>query len=326
MAAVASQSSLWRIALHYREFSTFIYRILETHVMNERNIMSNVCQPISLNKGGIVAGAIASFITAAMIIVTAPNMVYAQTGSMATLQNIQATYAVSIIPGAAQRESPYHYYPSVIAIPTGTTIAWFNNDFGQPHTVTSGAPGASDVGSLFNSGIMPATANSFFQYIFDEAGEALYHCEIHPWRVASVSVSDASERRNNFELTSGAGPVLNLAQHSRVLLNFKPLTVPLDRTTPLNYNVTMTNSTGTVFSETFVTSGESLPLELVSSNTNKTITYGPDFSSTGTYHVEGPILAGNEEYIIAVEISAINARPPENPIRDEFSLRTVMNE
>ena len=53
-------------------------------------------------------------------------------------------------------ESPYHYYPSVIAVPTGTTIAWFNNDFGQPHTVTSGAPGAPDVGSLFNSGIMPS--------------------------------------------------------------------------------------------------------------------------------------------------------------------------
>jgi hypothetical protein len=32
---------------------------------------------------------------------------YAQTGTMATLQNIQATYAVSIIPGAAQRDSPY---------------------------------------------------------------------------------------------------------------------------------------------------------------------------------------------------------------------------
>ena len=85
-------------------------------------------------------------------------------------------------------------------------------------------------------------------------------------------------------------------------------------------------ATGIVFSETFVTAGESLPLELVSSNTNETITYGPDFSSTGTYHVEGPILADNQEYTIAVEISAINARPPDNPIRDEFTLRTVANE
>lgn len=258
--------------------------------------------------------------------VTSPINSYAQIGSMATLQNVRAAYAVSIIPGAAQMESPYHYYPSVIAIPTGTTVAWFNNDLGQPHTVTSGPPGAADVSSLFNSGLMPATANSFFQYTFDRSGEVVYHCEIHPWRVASVSVSDAMERHNNFELTSGVGPVLDLTQHSRALLNFEPLTVPLDRTTPLTYNVTMMNSTDTVFSETFVTSGESLPLELVSSNNNETITYGPDFSSTGTYHVEGPFLKGNEEYTITVEIAAINARPPENPIRDEFTLRTVANE
>ena len=178
------------------------------------------------------------------MIIVAPNIVYAQIGSMSTLQKIQATYAVSIIPGAAQRESQYHYYPAVIAIPTGTTIAWFNNDFGQPHTVTSGPPGDANAGSLFNSGIMPATANSFFQYTFDKSGEVVYHCEIHPWRVASVSVSDATEIGANFRLTSGAGPVLDLSQHSRVLLNFEPLTVPIDRTTPLNYNVTMMNSTG----------------------------------------------------------------------------------
>lgn len=311
-----------------RILHVFISGILESFAMNERNQPPNIRHwRISWSKG-ITAGGIASFfITAAMIIVaSAPNLVYAQIGSMATLQNIQATYAVSIIPGAAQRESLYHYYPSVIAIPTGTTIAWFNNDFGQPHTVTSGAPGAADSGSLFNSGLMPATANSFFQYTFDQSGEVLYHCEIHPWRVASVSVSDATERRNNFELTSGTGQELNLAQHSRVLLNFEPLTVPLDRTTPLTYNVTMTNSTDTVFAETFVTSGESLPLELVASpNSNETISYGPDFSSTGTYHVEGPFLTENQEYAIAVEISAINTRPPENPIRDEFTLRTVAN-
>lgn len=290
--------------------------------MNERNQMLKVHRPIP-RSNGVIAGAIASF-TAAIIILVTPDIVYAQTGSMTTLQNTQAMYAVSIIPGAAQRDSPYHYYPPAIAVPTGTTIAWFNNDFGQPHTVTSGAPGAPDVASLFNSGIMPATANSFFQYTFDKSGEIMYHCEIHPWRVASVSVSDSMEKRDNFELTSGVGQVLNLTQHSRALLNFKPLTVSLDKTTPITYNVTMTNSTDTIFSKTFVTSGESLPLELASSNSNETISYGPDFSSTGTYHVEGPFLKGNEEYTITIEIAAINASPPENPIRDEFTLGTVV--
>jgi hypothetical protein len=45
--------------------------------------------------------------TAALTIITTTINSYAQTGTMATLQNIQATYAVSIIPGAAQRDSPY---------------------------------------------------------------------------------------------------------------------------------------------------------------------------------------------------------------------------
>ena len=55
---------------------------------------------------------------------------YGQTGSMATLQNIGAQYAVSIVPGAAQKTNLIHYYPPLIAVPIGTTVAWFNNDPG----------------------------------------------------------------------------------------------------------------------------------------------------------------------------------------------------
>ena len=132
---------------------------------------------------GLITALIVSAILASMAIPVTMKAV-GQIGSMATLQNIDATYAVSIIPGAAQRESAYHYYPPAIAIPTDTTVAWFNNDFGQPHTVTSGLPDASNTGEVFNSGIMPATANSFFQYTFDKAGDYTYHCIIHPWRAA----------------------------------------------------------------------------------------------------------------------------------------------
>jgi plastocyanin len=279
---------------------------------------------IQIRKSSLTTSVLVILIfTAALTTITTTLNSYAQTGTMATLQNIQATYAVSIIPGAAQRDSPYHYYPPAIAIPTGTTIAWINNDMGQPHTVTSGSPSASDAGSVFNSGIMPATANSFFQYTFNKAGDFLYHCEIHPWRVAAVSVSDAIERGNNFELSSGTGRTLNLTQDIRTLLDFKPITVPLDRTTPLSYNITiLQNNTDTVFSRIFVTAGESLPLEFIAGS-NETRAYGPDFSSTGAYHLEGAFLKGNADYKIRVQITSINAKAPENPIEDEFSLRTV---
>ena len=68
---------------------------------------------------GILTGALVFLISAIVISVgfipNTANNVTAQTGSMATLQNIDATYAVSIIPGAAQRESAYHYFPPAIA-------------------------------------------------------------------------------------------------------------------------------------------------------------------------------------------------------------------
>lgn len=283
-----------------------------------------------------ILGALVFLISAIVVSVgfipSTANVVTAQVGNMATLQNIAATYAISIIPGAAQRESSYHYYPPAIAIPTGTTVAWFNNDFGQPHTVTSGSPNASDIGTVFNSGIMSATANSFFQYTFDRSGEITYHCIIHPWRAGVVSVSAALERGNNFELSSGTGPVWDFSKDFRTLLSIKPLTLPLDRTTPLTYNITISrndNVTGggdmgnNVFSDTYITGGEALALELVRGSGNETISYGPDFSSTGAYHIEGPFFTGNSNYTIRAQIVSVNAQPPENPIVDEFSLKTV---
>ena len=173
-------------------------------------------------------------------------------------------------------------------MPTGTTVVWFNNDFGQPHTVTSGLPNASDAGSVFNSGVMPATANSFYQYTFNQPGEYIYHCKIHPWRTAIVTVNDSFERGHYFQMSSGVGPTLNLSKDFRALLDFEPLTIPLDKTTPLTYNITIIKNDSPVFSKTFVTVGVTdQPLELIQSNGDvsfagnqtTTMVYGPDFSS-----------------------------------------------
>jgi hypothetical protein len=77
--------------------------------------------------------------------------------------------------------------------------------------------------------------------------------------VAAISVSDSLARDTNFELSYGTGPVWDLTKDFRTLLNFEPLTVPLDRTTPLAYNITIyKNGTGDenkVFSKTYVTAG-----------------------------------------------------------------------
>ena len=251
------------------------------------------------------------------------NEIFGQ--GIGTLENNPAKYAVSIIPGAAQKESLYHYFPPNIAIPTGTTIAWFNNDLGQPHTVTSGAINDPESGSMFNSGIMPATTNSFFQYTFTESGEVVYHCEIHPWRVGLVTTSNAMERGNNFEVFYGAGITWDTNKNPRTLLELKPMTIPLDKITPITYNVTIYNSDEEIpfFTHVFNTIGESLPIELIS-GVNETRSYGPDFSSTGAYHIMAGFLDNQDQEIkIKSEITAVNSKQPENPIVDEFSLKIL---
>jgi len=253
-----------------------------------------------------------------------PTEIFAQLGTMSSLQNTDVTYAVSIVPGAAQRDNTYHYYPPEIAVPTGTVVAWFNNDFGQPHTVTSGEPKAADEGSVFNSGIMPATANSFFQFTFTKPGEFLYHCIIHPWRVASVYASNAFFIGNGFKIGLGSGATWNITNHPRVLLDIEPQTIPLDKTTPITYNVTISEGqkNNTLFSRLFTTSGDSLPLELISSQDNQTTSYGPDFSSTGAYHIQSGFKGGSS-YPINVEVVSVNNKPLENPMKVLFELKTT---
>ena len=62
---------------------------------------------------------------------------------------------------------------------------------------------------------------------------------------------------------------------------------------------------------------------MIAGEGNGTISYGPDFWNREAFHVESPFLKGNADYIIKVELAAINSVPPENLISDEFILRTV---
>ena len=249
--------------------------------------------------------------------------IFAQTGSMGNVPKENPDYAVNIVPGAALKETPFHYYPPKIAIPIDTTVAWLNLDVGQPHTVTSGQPGAADKGVVFNSGVMPAFPVRGFEFTFSQPGEVLYHCIIHPWRVASVSVSGASFTGESFDIGLGSGATWNISSTPRVLMDISPKTVPLNKVTPITYNVTINDggNNKTLLSELFTTGGESLPLELVSGMGNETSFYGPDFSTTGAYHVQSDFKKGTS-YPISVEIVSIDGKPVEFPIKASFSLKT----
>lgn len=230
------------------------------------------------------------------------------------------TYVVQIIPGAAQRDSPYHYYPPSIAVPKGTEVSWFNGDSEQPHTVTSGRPGDADAGMVFNSGVMPY--QYFFVYEFNQAGDYPYYCTIHPWRLGLVHISDELETGNNFEFSAGTGVSWNLSEFDRNLLKFEPTTVALDESTPATYNLTITdaNTQETVHTGRFP-STNNLLVELIRSD-NATSTWGPDRASTihstpGAYHVQGNFTQPGT-YLIDVAVTAVNGQPLQSVSADQF--------
>ncbi len=273
--------------------------------------------------------AVSAFVLFSLVIimVVIPKMTYAQQGLFpfpSANEEVLPSYISRIIPGAAFEGSLFHYYPEDIAIPAGTTIAWFNDDPGQPHTVTSGNPDGPS--NIFNSDLIPY--NSFFQYTFDEAGTFDYHCTIHPWRTGTVTVSDAVELGRNFELRSGTGPILDLTEYNSTVIDIKPISFTPQHTTPVTYNLSLLapNTQEEVFSESFFVLDNDLQVELVNNATmNRTQAYGPDITDpiTGTYHVIGNLFETSGEYTIRVEALTIGNTTPTERIVDEFSIQVV---
>lgn len=263
----------------------------------------------------------------AIIIFVIPKMTYAQQGLFpfpSANEEVLPSYISRIIPGAAFEGSLFHYYPEDISIPAGTTIAWFNDDPGQLHTVTSGNPDGPS--NIFNSDLIPY--NSSFQYTFDEAGTFDYHCTIHPWRTGTVTVSDAVELGRNFELRSGTGPILDLTEYNSTVIDIKPISFTPPHTTPVTYNLSLLapNTQEEVFSESFFVLDNDLQVELVNNATmNRTQAYGPDITDpiTGTYHVIGNLFETSGEYTIRVEALTIGNTTPTERIVDEFSIQVV---
>jgi plastocyanin len=78
------------------------------------------------------------------------------------------------------------YSPNPVDVKVGQGVTWSNDD-SQIHTATSGAAGAADAGSVFDSGILSPGAT--FNFDFDTAGTYDYHCTMHPQMVGTVNVS-----------------------------------------------------------------------------------------------------------------------------------------
>ena len=247
-----------------------------------------------------------------------------------THNELSPTYKIDITTGSGVSYKFQHFYPLKITIPVDTTVAWFSDDPEQIHTVTSDAPGAPNSGKLFNSGIIPYSSS--FQYTFDQPGMVSYHCEIHPWMIGSVYVSDSTKQGKNFKLSTGTrmGELdttsqnndwfFNITDTDRILFNLHPTSIKTDKNTNITYNIQIYNSqlNKKVLSQTFFVKGSDLQFELLTSDLDESLVYGPDFSDpiTGAYHIREKF--PNGDYILIVDITAIGPNLTQTKLVDVF--------
>ena len=75
--------------------------------------------------------------------------------------------------------------PSEITIQAGESVTWNNRDI-VPHTATSGNPEDAGLGPIFRSAQL--SQGETFTHTFDEAGEFIYFCEVHPVMMRGAKV------------------------------------------------------------------------------------------------------------------------------------------
>jgi plastocyanin len=80
-----------------------------------------------------------------------------------------------------EQNEMYSFQPATLTIKVGTQVVWLNTS-DAPHTVTS------DTAGTFSS---PAniTQNKTFEFTFTTAGTFPYHCSIHPYMKATITVT-----------------------------------------------------------------------------------------------------------------------------------------
>jgi plastocyanin len=285
-----------------------------------------------------------------LLVVTAPLLLMSMSTNSAYLgatnnayaqqsQTEQPSYFITIIPGS-DIDSPSHYSPENVAIPTGTTVVWVNQDQGQRHTVTSGMPGNNT--GLFDSG--PMTFGDQFQLSFytenNLVGEFPYYDTVNPEITGKISSNNMVVPGQSFEFRSGTGPTLDLAKNNATLLSFTPIGMSVDQDDIMYYNFSITRDSNneTLFENQFEVEDNKFEVELIQTDNviagggattttgnNTAIWFGPDVDVdyTGAYHAAGDFFSEPGNYTLGVEMTRIGSNPPPQPMRDDFSMSVV---
>lgn len=80
-----------------------------------------------------------------------------------------------------EKNEMYSFQPATLTVKMGTQVVWLNSS-DAPHTVTSDMAGAFSSPSN-------VTPNKSFKFTFTTAGTFPYHCNIHPYMKATITVT-----------------------------------------------------------------------------------------------------------------------------------------
>lgn len=251
----------------------------------------------------------------------------------------QPAYEVSIPFSSIGRSA---FAPQEIAIPTGMTVIWFNNDEGE-HSVTTLTNSTYSAPETISSGPIVQNGGSFI-HTFNQPGKYVYFDQFNPSAQGVVIVGSAIQTGKNMNMIIGGQNTIPFSptKSQAVVLSFIPTTVTFPPTTAITYKVTLLNSANKVlYSNSYDDADGVLDLELApvhkvsfSIASSKNITsqftsWGPDFigeeqfRSDGVYHIRGPVLVQNSPYSIQVSMTAKDDKAFTNPISDTFVLPPI---
>ena len=79
----------------------------------------------------------------------------------------------------------FGFNPTELTIERGTTVKWINNDT-TTHTVTSGKPGSSTIGTAFDSSYM--NEGDVYLHEFNNKKTYDYYCTMYPFMKGKIIV------------------------------------------------------------------------------------------------------------------------------------------
>ncbi|HEY7571582.1 MAG TPA: hypothetical protein VH796_09460 [Nitrososphaeraceae archaeon] len=242
----------------------------------------------------------------------------------------EPSYAVTI-PFSSTGKSTFD--PIDVSIPLGMTVIWFNDDHVY-HTVTTISNSTYSPPIKFDSNFIPSNGGSYI-HSFTKPGIYEYYDRLTPSVHAQINVGSAFETGKNMNMMIGGQIPLNVSQSQRTVLSFIPKNIAIPPANAITYEVTILNLAGRpVFSHRYDDTDGILDLEVIPThryNSSQFITWGPDFrsqeavQSTGTFHIQGPLLVENSPYSIRVAIVAKDNSVLSNPVSDTFSLFPKVN-